>query len=325
MATSVMRNALIAAALLLFPAAARAELVDRIAAVVNRDIIALSDVEGRAAPELLKLRNEPDPTRRAQKRETIMKAALDGLIAEKLMEGQLREFNIEVTETDLDLAVEDVKRQNNNMDDATFSRMLMSEGYTLSTYRAFMRKHLARLKLINFKVRGKVRVTDEDLKAEYAKTSKEEAQDFEVHARHILVKVLEKATPEQVEAARLKAVALAQEARKPGLDFAALAKEKSEGPSKDDGGDLNWFRRGVMVPEFERAAFSQPVGSVSEPIRTKFGWHVLKVEEKRGLSAKSYDELKDSLRERLQRTQLERYTEQYVQELRAAAVVDVKI
>jgi peptidyl-prolyl cis-trans isomerase SurA len=325
MAALAMRNALIAAALLLFPLAAHAELVDRIAAVVNRDIIALSEVEGRAAPELLKLRNEPDAARRAQKREAIMKTALDGLIAEKLMESQLREFNIEVTETDLDLAIEDVKRQNNNMDDATFTRMLMSEGYTLATYRGFMRKHLARLKLINFKVRGKVRVSDEDLKAEYAKQSKEESQDFEVHARHILVKVLEKATPEQVEAARVKALALAEEARKPGVDFAALAKEKSEGPSKDDGGDLNWFRRGVMVPEFERAAFSQPMGAVSEPIRTKFGWHVLKVEEKRGLSAKPFEDMKDSLRERLQRTQLERYTEQYVQELRAAAVVDVKI
>src|SRR6185295_7575117 len=103
-----------------------------------------------------------------------------------------------------------------------------------------------------------------------------ESEDAEVHARHLLVQVSPKATPEQVEAARVKAVGLAAEARKSGVDFVELAKKKSEGPSASDGGDLGFFRRGVMVPEFERAAFGLPVGGISDPIRTKFGWHVIK-------------------------------------------------
>src|SRR6185295_16008606 len=135
-----------------------------------------------------------------------------------------------------------------------------------------MKKHLARLKLINLKVRSKVKVSDEDIKAEYSKVAKMDSEDAEVHARHLLVQVSPKATADQVEAARKKAASLADEARKPGVDFIELAKKKSEGPSAADGGDLGFFRRGVMVPEFERAAFSLPIGGISDPIRTKFGW-----------------------------------------------------
>ncbi|MEW5742093.1 MAG: peptidylprolyl isomerase [Myxococcota bacterium] len=302
---------------------ARAELVDRVAAVVNNDIVTLSEVEARAAPELVKLRSEP-PEKRAELREQVLKRALDMLIGEKLMEAQIRELNIEVADSEIDLGVEDVKKQN-NITTEQFEQLLAQEGYTMSTYRTFMRKHLARMKLVNLKVRSKVKIADEDLKAEYAKWARDEAQDAEVHARHILVQVNQKATPEQVEAARVKAVALAAEARKPGVNFAELAKKKSEGPSAADGGDLGFFRRGVMVGEFERVAFGTPVGEVADPVRTKFGWHVIFVEEKRALAAPPFDEVKEQLREKMLRGQLEKYTEQYVLELRAAALVDVKL
>jgi peptidyl-prolyl cis-trans isomerase SurA len=317
-------NRVLFALLSLSAFAARAELVDRIAAVVNNDIITLSEVETRIGPDAQRLRAEPDAAKRAEARQVLVKRGIDLLIGEKLMESQVRELNIEVADSEIEMGMEDVKKQN-NISSEQFESLLAQEGYTLQSYKAFMRKHLARLKLVNLKVRSKVKITDEDLKAEYARWSHDEASEFEVHARHLLVQVAPKATPEQVEIARLKAVALMEEAKKPGTDFAALAKKKSEGPSAADGGDLGFFKRGVMMADFEKAAFSLPVGGISEPVRTKFGWHVLKVEERKALSAPPFDEVKDQLRERMLRGQLEKYTEQYVQELRAAAVVDVKI
>lgn len=303
--------------------AAHAELVDRVAAVVNNEIVTQSEVEARAAPELAGLKGAP-ADKRGELREQVMKRSLDMLIGEKLMEAQIRELNIEVAESEIDLSVEDVKKQN-NITTEQFEQLLAQEGYTMSTYRTFMRKHLARMKLVNLKVRAKVKIADEDLKAEYAKWSHDEAQDAEVHARHILVQVNPKATPEQVEAARLKAEALAAEARKPGVNFAELAKKKSEGPSAADGGDLGFFRHGVMVAEFEKVAFTTPVGGVADPVRTKFGWHVIFVEERRALAAPPFDDVKDKLREKMLRAQLEKYTEQYMLELRQGALVDVKI
>ncbi len=320
--TAVKKTSLALFALL--PALAHAELVDRVAAVVNNDIITLSEVEARVGPEFNRLRAEPDATKRAAMRDEMVKKGVDLLIGEKLMEGQVKELNIEVADSEIELGMDDVKRQN-NISGEQFEQLLAQEGYTLQSYKTFMRKHLARLKLVNLKVRSKVKISDEDLKAEYARWSHDEASEFEVHARHILVQVAAKATPEQVEAARVKAAALMAEAKQPGMDFAELAKKKSEGPSAADGGDLGFFKRGVMMADFERAAFTLPAGGISEPIRTKFGWHVLKVEEKRALAAPPLEEVKDTLRERMLRGQLEKYTDQYVQELRAAAVIDVKI
>jgi len=317
-------NRLLISALALTALLARAELVDRVAAVVNNDVITLSDVETRIAPDTSRLRAEPDAAKRAEEKAILVKKGIDLLIGEKLMETQIRELNIEVADSEIEMGMDDVKKQN-NITTEQFEGLLAQEGYTLASYKNFMRKHLARLKLVNLKVRSKVKISDEDLKAEYARWSHDEANEFEVHARHLLVQVAAKATPEQIEQGRLKANLLMEEARKPGTDFALLAKKKSEGPSAADGGDLGFFKRGVMVPEFEKAAFTLPVGGISEPIRTKFGWHVLKVEEKRAVAPRPFDELKDALREKMLRGQLEKYTEQYVMELRAAAVVDVKI
>src|SRR3954466_14962551 len=157
--------------LLLLAAPAFAELVDRIAAVVNKDIIALSEVEARAAPELQRLRSGPDAKKRGELRDQALKRSLDSLIGEKLMESQLRELNIDVSDAEVDLGIEDVKKQN-GIDGDQFEKLLMQEGYTMATYRQFMKKHLARLKLINLKVRAKVKVTDDDVRAEYAKISK---------------------------------------------------------------------------------------------------------------------------------------------------------
>ncbi len=309
---------------LLLSLPARAELVDRIAAVVNRDIVTLSEVEVRAAPELQKAAAEADPSKRSELRKLALKRAMDGLIGERLMESQLKELNIDVADAEIDLAIDDVRKQN-NIDGPQFEQLLVSEGYSLASYRQFMKKHLARMKLVNLKVRSKVKVSDEDIKAEYQRGAKVESEDAEVRARHLLVQVAAQATLEQIEAARKKAADLMAEAKKPGVDFAELAKKKSEGPSAADGGDLGFFRRGVMVPEFEKAAFTLPLGGVSEPIRTKFGWHVIKVEERRALQARPFEEVKDALREKILRTQLEKYTEQYIQELRAQAVVEDKL
>lgn len=304
--------------------AAQAELVDRVAAVVNNDVIALSEVYQRAAPELGRVNAERDAARRAKMRDDVLKLALDQLVGEKLLEAEIRELNIEVSEQELESALDDVRRQN-KVEPDQFEAMLRQEGFSIAQYRDFIRKHVARLKLVNLKVRGKVKIADEDLKVEYNRFSKLEGEDPEIRARHILIKLDSKASPADVAAAEAKAKALAAEARQPGVDFIELAKQKSEGPSANDGGDLGSFRRGVMVPEFERIAFNLKEGEISDPVRTKFGFHIIKVDERRNVAVQPFEEVKEQLRDRLMRGQLEKYTNDYVQELRQKAAVEIKI
>ncbi|KFE68018.1 peptidylprolyl isomerase [Hyalangium minutum] len=314
----------IAVAVLVVAGAARAELVDKVAAVVNRDIIALSEVQQRASPELARL-TERDPRKRTEQRNQVMKLALDQLIAEKLVEAEVKELGLTSSASEIDEAMADVQRQNSITDPAQFEQLLAREGYTLKTYKEFLGKQIARGKLMQLKVSSKIKVSEEDLKAAYAQYAKNEGEDVEVHARHILVSVDPKATPEEVEAARKKALTIMEEARRPGMDFSSLAKARSEGPSKEDGGDLGFFRRGVMVPAFEKAAFSLKEGEVSEPIRTNFGWHVLKVEERRAVGVADYEELRPKLEMQLRQQKTEKFVDQYVQELKKKAVIEVKL
>jgi peptidyl-prolyl cis-trans isomerase C len=131
--------------------------------------------------------------------------------------------------------------------------------------------------------------TEEALKARYEELKKGDGFSFEeVHARHILLASEEDA----------KAVITELEG---GADFEELAKEKSTGPSAPNGGDLGYFKKGAMVPEFGEAAFSMDVGSTSaEPVQTQFGFHVIKVEDKR-TNEPSFEETEPQIRQEVAR------------------------
>ena len=314
----------LAGALILTATLARAELVDRIAAVVNNDIITLSEVEKRAAPELARVDQEATGPERAQKRAQALKKTLDTMIDEKLVDNELKELKVSIGDKEVDAAIDEVKKSY-NLNDEQLQQAVAREGYTIAEYREQMRKQIGRYKLISEKVRKNVKVSDADVQTEYDRMTRAEGEDYEVHVRHILIAVPRNASQAQVEQARTKAAAVAVEAREPGVDFAELAKKRSEGSSSSDGGDLGFFKRGTMVPEFERVAFNLKTGEVSEPVRTQFGWHVLKLEEIRKLGMKPLAEVRPEIEERLRRAQADRLTSQYMETLRNAAVVEKKI
>jgi len=303
---------------------ARAELVDRVAAVVNNDVITLSEVEKRAAPELARIDQETGGAERGQKRAAAMKRILDTMIDEKLVDNELKELKVTIGDKEVDAAIDEVKKSY-NLNDEQLQQAVAREGYTVAEYREQMRKQIGRYKLISEKVRKNVKVSDADVQTEYDRMTRAEGEDYEVHIRHILIAVPRNASQAQVEQGRRKAAAVSVEAREPGVDFAELAKKRSEGSSSSDGGDLGFFKRGTMVPEFERVAFNLKTGEVSEPVRTQFGWHVLKLEEIRKLGMKPLAEVRPEIEERLRRAQADRLTSQYMETLRNAAVVEKKI
>ncbi len=314
----------LAALVLLAGPVAKAELVDRVAAVVNNEVITLSEVEKRAAPELARVDQEVTGPERGQKRAAALKKVLDTMIDEKLVDNELKELKVSIGDKEVDAAVDEVKKSY-NLTDEQLQQAVSREGFTVAEYREQMRKQIGRYKLISEKVRKNVKVSDADVQSEYDRMMRAEGEDYEVHVRHILIAVPRTAPQAAVEEARRKAVALAVEARQPGVDFAELAKKRSEGSSSSDGGDLGFFKRGTMVPEFERVAFNLKTGEVSEPVRTQFGWHVLKLEEIRKLGMKPLAEVRPEIEERLRRQQAERLTSQYMETLRNAAVVEKKI
>ena len=146
----------------------------------------------------------------------------------------------------------------------------------------------------------KVEITDSDLADTYELERGRYVKPEQVKARHILFKLDENAAPELVEAARKKAEALKAEAEKGGKSFADLAKEHSEGPTAKNGGDLGFFQRGQMLPEFEKLAFDELKPGEMGLVRTKFGYHLVKVEEKKEGTTTPLEEVRGEIRTRLE-------------------------
>ena len=152
---------------------------------------------------------------------------------------------------------------------------------------------------------GKAATTDEAMKKVYEEASKQITGEMEVHARHILVETEDEAK------------AIAEELKKGG-DFAELAKKKSKDPGASDGGDLGFFTKEQMVPEFSAVAFVLEPGKVSDPVKSQFGWHIIKVEEKRARKAPEFDQVKAQIETYVTR----KAQAEYVAKLREAAKVE---
>jgi peptidyl-prolyl cis-trans isomerase C len=152
---------------------------------------------------------------------------------------------------------------------------------------------------------GKAATTDAALKKVYEEAAKQITDEQEVHARHILVESEDEAK------------AVADELKK-GADFAELAKKKSKDPGASDGGDLGFFTKDQMVPEFSTVAFALEPGKVSDPVKSQFGWHVIKVEEKRNRKAPDFEQVKSQIETYVTR----KAQADYVTKLREAAKVE---
>jgi len=147
--------------------------------------------------------------------------------------------------------------------------------------------------------------SDEAMKKVYEDASKQISGEQEVHARHILVETEDEA----------KAI---EDELKKGGDFAELAKKKSKDPGSADGGDLGFFTKDQMVPEFANVAFSLEPGKVSDPVKTQFGWHVIKVEEKRNRKPPDFEQVKGQIETYVTR----KAQADYVSKLREAAKIE---
>ena len=145
---------------------------------------------------------------------------------------------------------------------------------------------------------AQVKVSDDEIKAYYDEHPKDFQNPKTVEARHILIKVDQNASPEDVAKAKERIENILKKARD-GQDFAELAKQYSEGPSKDKGGYLGTFRREAMVKPFSDKAFSMKAGEISDPVRTQFGWHIIKVEKVNEATTTSFADAKQIIRKKL--------------------------
>lgn len=299
---------------------ARAEVVDRVAAVVNGSPIPLSDVEDRVQVEMARVLKQPAGPSRDKARQDLLKAGLEQLLDEKLVEAEASALGLEVAEEELQRSEETLAKQN-GMELAQFKEAVAQQGFDFEQVRDTLRRQALRYKLLQFKVKPR-KVSDEELQAAYAAQNK--TDDFEVRARHLFVRIPENASAQELATAGAKAEEAVRRLKK-GEEFAVVARDLSEGPGAREGGDLGYFRRGMMLKEIEQAAFSLQPGQSSPLIRTPGGYHLVKVEDRRKLPPRPFAEVQEQLRNQLASESIVKEQDRYLQSLRKSAVIDIRL
>ena len=243
---------------------------------------------------------------------------LDELITEKLVNKAAA--GITVPQADVDAQIAKIKAQFPSDED--FSKQLTQVGQTPEQLSETIRKMLQQQRWLESQLAGKTEVTEEEAKKFYEENKTEFTQPETVKASHILFRV-NKEDSEEVVDQKLKAAQGAEARAKKGEDFTTLAKELSEEPgAKESGGDLGFFPKDRMVPEFAEAAFNEKVGEVSNPVRTQFGWHVIKVTEKKPAGTLPYDEVKSQVMTYLKSKKQEEAAQDVLKSLRDSAKIE---
>jgi peptidyl-prolyl cis-trans isomerase C len=177
-------------------------------------------------------------------------------------------------------------------------------------------------KLIEQEVASKIAVSDEEVQKMYEERKEQFNEPEQVQASHILVEVSPEATQEEKDAARKKIEDVLAQA-KAGKDFAELAKEYSSCPSKEMGGDLGFFARGMMVKPFEDAAFALKEGEISDIVETQFGYHIIKLTGKKAQRTIPFEEAKASLTQGVLEQKKNTEINNWINNLRASAMIEI--
>ena len=300
--------------------AARAEIKDRIAAVVNGQAITLSDLEDRVNPELARL--PPGPAGAGQ-REKVRKSGLELMIDERLVESEATSLGIDITDEEVTHLIEQLAKQN-NLDMTQFRAALVQQNILIETIREQLKRQQLTLRLLQYKVKPR-KVTDEEVQAAYASQNKD--GEPEVRARDIFIAAPDGVSTALEEKARARATAALNRIRA-GETFAKIARDLSEGPSAAEGGDLGYFGRGQMLPAIEEAAFALQPGQISSLIRTTGdhgGYHLVMVEDRRKLAPRPLAAVQEEIRTRLANESVLKEREHYLTALRKTAQVDEKL
>jgi peptidyl-prolyl cis-trans isomerase SurA len=301
------------------------KIFERIVAVVNSDIILLSELEDRAAPYRAQLQQVPDAALREQRTEQLRREMLDQMIDEQLIKQEASKLKLSVTEKELELAVQDVMRKNNLTRDQ-LRDALLQEGKSIEAYKStILKPQLLRLRVLNSQVRSRIIVSDEELRAHYQKNLRVLGAETKVRARHIFVAIPEGAGAKEVAARRRRAEALLAKV-KAGESFIELAKKESEDSvTREDGGDLGFFGRGTLPTGIEDVLFAMKPGEVKGPLRAERGFHLLQLVERKESSARSFDEVKEELMQQIYAQRMEKATQAWLVEVRKKSHIDVRL
>lgn len=290
-------------------AASGSVVVDRVVAVVNDEIITMSDLQRETA---------------AKKNEDVRddQLVLEDMIDRKLQMASAKRVGVDVTDQELEDAVADIMKRN-NLDPVQFGVALAKEGLTIEQYKAELREQITLSRLFNKYVRSGVNVDEAEVRAFYQDNPKTYALPEEIRVRQIFLTLPDKATPDKAAAIKEKALSVHARVQK-GEDFISLVREVSQGATVLQDGDLGFMRRKDALPEIVEATLTLKPGESSTPFLCAGGYNIIKLEEVR-TSVKPFEEVKDEIMQTLYQQKIENTYRSWLQALRADSHIENRL
>lgn len=310
------------------PVSARAEVVDRIVAVVEEDAIFLSDLERRLRPYERQLEQIPDGRVRAERREQLYRETLEKMIDDALIRKAATRLQVQVTSADVDRMINGLAQQHGGTIQDIYAAV-ESEGVTRAEYRTMMESEVLRLRVMNIRIRNRVNITPSDIQEEYRRRARQEADRAPLHIAHCFLAFEDNPTAAQIEAARATAERALARIRA-GEDFSAVVLDVSDDSnSRENGGDL-----GTIDPSDEtqptpdwliNAVRSLQPGQVSAVTRGENGFHIFRLLSREGRTSAPLSAVRDEIYNELLNREMARQQRAYLRELRQRAAVDVRL
>jgi peptidyl-prolyl cis-trans isomerase C len=289
-----------------------------VVARVNGEDVKKADFE-RMMQRIEARAGKPIPVER---RDEIMRGALDQLVIFTLLSQESRNRQIKIDDAEIDQRVQQLRGQFQTED--AFAKALKDRGMTLDSLKHDARVEMSVNKLMDAEMAGQAAITDQEAKDFYAKNPDRFEQPESVRASHILIRVSEKADAAAKKKARAE-IDLVLKQLKAGGDFAKLAQEHSQDGSAAQGGDLNYFPRGQMVPAFEKVAFSLKPGQLSGVVETQFGYHIIKVTDHKPARTVPYDEASGQIKQFLTQQHQQQHADEFIAALKKKSKIEVLI
>ncbi len=319
------RFVLIICSLMLLCVPVGAEVVDKIVAVVNDEIITLTEFNTAFEPYLKNIEdNYKGKDKEAiinQAKESFLKRLVDNLLIEQ--EAKKAGMGIVIKDEEvMDVIRDMMAKKKSNMED--FKKNLAREGTSLESLKKDIRSQMMRIRLLRREIKSKVIVSDEEIGEYYNKNRQDYEGKEAVRLKQIFLAIPAKADKKtkakiKEEAGQLRKRVLA------GESFELLAVKYSQGPGAAQGGDIGFIEKGTIIAAVESVAFNLPMEQVSEVIESGIGFHIIKVVDKKGAGLKPIAAVREEIKTKIEDEKLEKKYEEWITSIRKKSFIEIKM